>query len=58
MTKEEYAEFKKQFWSWFDALSLRRKEAFWYYGYDMAETNFYFSVYMKKVIRDERRQNH
>lgn len=45
---KEYKEFKKEFWEWFDKLPWHRKYSFWYFKEDMAETNFYFSVYAKK----------
>jgi hypothetical protein len=43
MSNEEYETFKIKFWSWFDKLSTKEKEKFWYFAHDMAETNFYFS---------------
>lgn len=43
-----YQEFKKEFWEWFDQLPEAKKKAFWGYRDDMAETNFYFTVYSKK----------
>jgi hypothetical protein len=46
----EYLEFKQQFWSWFDSLPQKKKEMFWKYKEDMAETNFYFTVYSKKSV--------
>jgi len=44
----EYKLFKEEFWLWFDDLPIIKKEMFWRYKDDMAETNFYFSVYSKK----------
>jgi hypothetical protein len=44
----EYPDFKEQFWEWFDSLPQKKKEMFWRYKDDMAETNFYFTVYSKK----------
>jgi hypothetical protein len=42
-----YAEFKIAFWNWFDDLPKSKKKMFWRYKEDMAETNFYFTVYAK-----------
>lgn len=44
----DYHDFKEQFWEWFDSLPAKKKEMFWRYKDDMAETNFYFTVYSKK----------
>jgi hypothetical protein len=44
----DYPKFKKEFWEWFDTLPQTKKEMFWKYKEDMAETNFYFTVYQKK----------
>jgi hypothetical protein len=46
----EYTEFKQKFWDWFDQLPMKKKEVFWRYKDDMAETNFYFTVYSKKQL--------
>jgi hypothetical protein len=46
----EYTDFKEQFWEWFDTLPQKKKEMFWRYKDDMAETNFYFTVYSKKSV--------
>jgi hypothetical protein len=46
----EYKLFKEQFWEWFDLLPTKKKEVFWRYKDDMAETNFYFTVYSKKQL--------
>lgn len=43
----DYPEFKIAFWAWFDLLPKRKKNMFWKYTDDMAETNFYFTVYSK-----------
>jgi hypothetical protein len=48
LNDRNYAEFKKQFWDWFDTLTLAEKMKFWYYGMDMAELNFYNRVYSKR----------
>lgn len=45
-----YPEFKQEFWKWFDSLPQKKKEMFWRYKDDMAETNFYFTVYSKKSV--------
>jgi len=45
---ENYADFKQEFWEWFDSLPLHKKQMFWRYKEDMAETNFYFAVYLRK----------
>jgi len=45
---EDYSEFKKEFWEWFDRLPKGKKMMFWYYKEDISETNFYFTVYAKK----------
>lgn len=58
MTPEEYAKFKKEFWIWFDNLSHFKRKTFWYYPYDMAETNFFFTNYAKRIAKDERRENY
>lgn len=44
----DYPKFKGEFWIWFDELPLIRKRVFWNFKEDMAETNFYFSVWSKK----------
>lgn len=44
----DYPKFKDEFWPWFDTLPQKKKEMFWRYKDDMAETNFYFTVYSKK----------
>jgi hypothetical protein len=49
----EYKLFKEEFWLWFDDLPIIKKEMFWRYKDDMAETNFYFSVYSKKRLTDK-----
>jgi len=46
----DYPKFKKEFWEWFDTLPQTKKEMFWKYKEDMAETNFYFAVYQKKEL--------
>jgi hypothetical protein len=46
----EYETFKRDFWEWFDLLPRRKKEMFWRHKDDMAETNFYFAVYSKKLV--------
>lgn len=46
--KEQYPEFKNHFWKWFDNLPIQMKQKFWYYQEDIAETNFYFSVWSKR----------
>lgn len=43
----EYQEFKREFWQWFDRLPTEKKKVFWRYKDDMAETNFYFTVWSK-----------
>ena len=45
-----YSSFKEQFWNWFDQLPIKKKEVFWHYRDDMAETNFYFTVYSKNQL--------
>jgi hypothetical protein len=45
---KDYPEFKKSFWVWFDNLPKGKKMTFWYYADDMAETNFFFTVYSKQ----------
>jgi len=47
---EEYSEFKKEFWEWFDELPWHKKYMFWYYYEDMAETFYYFKIYSKKSL--------
>lgn len=46
----DYPKFKEEFWEWFDNLPISTKEKFWKYRDDMAETNFYFSIYSKKIL--------
>ena len=46
----EYPNFKNEFWEWFDSLPQKKKEMFWRYKEDMAETNFYFTTYSKKAV--------
>jgi hypothetical protein len=48
----DYLQFKREFWQWFDALPIAKKKTFWGYKEDMAETNFYFTVYSKKQEKD------
>ena len=43
-----YPQFKQAFWIWFDSLSESKKKSFWYYKWDTAETNFYFTVWEKE----------
>jgi hypothetical protein len=44
----EYSpEFLLAFWDWFDRLSRKDKETFWFYPHDMAKTFFYFRIYSK-----------
>jgi hypothetical protein len=43
----DYSSFKAAFWDWFDLLPRQKKEVFWRYKEDMAETNFYFTVWSK-----------
>lgn len=49
----DYPEFKQQFWIWFDLLPQKKKEMFWRYKEDMAETNFYFTVYSKNQLTNK-----
>jgi hypothetical protein len=49
----DYLEFKKEFWEWFDTLPQIKKEMFWRYKEDMAETNFYFTTYSKKQLTNK-----
>lgn len=49
----DYPSFKKEFWEWFDALPRKKKEVFWRYTHDMAETNFYFTVYSKNRLTNQ-----
>lgn len=48
-----YPIFKEEFWIWFDALPRKKKEVFWRYKDDMAETNFYFTVYSKNRLTNQ-----
>lgn len=52
MTPEEYTEFKKEFWLWFDSLPISEKKKFWYFKDDMAETNFYFRVWQNNGVHN------
>lgn len=49
----EYLTFKEQFWEWFDTLPQKKKEVFWRYKHDMAETNFYFTTYAKNQLTNK-----
>lgn len=42
-------EFKKAFWHWFDNLPVEEKRVFYYYRSDMAELNFFNTVYRKTL---------
>ena len=53
-TDPNYNEFKAEFWDWFDSLPRQKKEVFWRYKEDMAETNFYFTTWTKKILNDEK----
>jgi len=44
----EYKKFKKEFWEWFDSQPIEKKRMFWNFKEDMAETNFYFTVWQHK----------
>ncbi len=44
----DYPEFKQEFWKWFDSLPTKKKKMFQRYKEDMAESNFYFTVWSKK----------
>jgi hypothetical protein len=46
----DYPKFKEEFWQWFDELPDSKKKMFWRYKDDMAETNFFFTVYSKKTV--------
>jgi len=43
----DYPKFKKEFWLWFDSLPKVKKKMFWNYKEDLAETNFFFTVWEK-----------
>jgi hypothetical protein len=49
----DYPHFKKEFWKWFDDLPWYKKHMFFYYKDDMAETNFFFTVYSRRKIKDK-----
>lgn len=40
-------DFQKNFWSWFDSLSIKEKERFWYYRSEVSELYFYNAIYKK-----------
>lgn len=44
---DDYPKFKRAFWKWFDSLPEHKKQMFWWYQEDIAETNFYFTVWAK-----------
>ena len=48
MDEEEYKKFKKEFWLWFDSISITEKERFWYFREDMAEIFFYNRFFSQK----------
>lgn len=50
---DNYPEFKEQFWEWFDNLPARKKKMFWRFRDDMAEENFYFTVWRYEEGDDE-----
>lgn len=50
LTPENYSQFKREFWEWFDSLPFSKKKMFWEYKEDFAEANFYFTVYSKKPV--------
>lgn len=41
-------QFKKEFWEWFDRLPVEQRKKFMYYPADMAELNFFNTVYRHK----------
>jgi len=43
----DYPKFKQEFWKWFDSLPPQKKRVFQRYKEDMAESNFYFTVWSK-----------
>jgi hypothetical protein len=45
------SEFKKAFWEWFDNLPQKQREKFQTYPMDMAELNFYNTVYKHFDVR-------
>lgn len=45
-------EFDKEFWKWFDNLSLAEKNKFWYYMSDMAKI-YFLNKEWKKIKRDK-----
>lgn len=49
----EHKHFKKEFWIWFDKLPASQKKRFWYFKYDIAETNFYFTVWEKMKEKEQ-----
>lgn len=42
-------EFKKEFWEWFDSLPKEQRHKFKTYPADLAELNFYNTVWRHKV---------
>ena len=47
MTQEQLqADFKRQFWLWFDSKPTEFKQLYWYYKADIAEVYFYNKVYV------------
>ena len=54
MNPSEYKNFKRDFWVWYDSLLSYERHKLMYYKEDIAETNFYFSVYAKRRQTDAR----
>jgi len=48
ITDKNYPEFKKEFWKWFDSLPYHKRQMFYFFKEDMAETHFYFTTYSKE----------
>ena len=47
---EQDPKFKKAFWKWFDTLSKKEKEKFWYFSVDMATTYYYNKYYSQMRV--------
>lgn len=43
-------QFRSNFWDWFDSLSIKEKELFWYYHHDTAKIYYYNKIYSKNDL--------
>jgi hypothetical protein len=50
LTAEEYKEFKKSFWQWYDSLTYSERKKFSEYPADMAELYFYNKIWQSEAF--------